>query len=64
MLQYPFFLNDNCLKIILYQDAFELCNTLGSSRKKHKILGVYMTLANLNPWHRSKIDQIQLVALY
>lgn len=55
--------NKNALKLILYQDAFEVCNPLGSARKKHKILGIYMTLANFNPWQRSKVDQIQLVAL-
>lgn len=53
----------NALKIILFQDAFEVCNPLGSARKKYKILGIYMTLANLKPWQRSKIDRIQLVAL-
>lgn len=55
--------NKNGLKLILYQDSFEICNPLGSSKKKHKILGIYMTVANLNPWQRSKVDQIQLVAL-
>ena len=35
----------NSLRIILYQDAFEMCNPLGSSRKKHIILGVYMTFS-------------------
>lgn len=59
-----FFLNNNkAIKIILYQDSFECCNPLGSARKKYKINGIYMTIANINPWHRSKVDQIQLVAL-
>lgn len=30
--------NQNALKLILYQDSFEVCNPLGSSKKKHKIL--------------------------
>jgi hypothetical protein len=51
------------LKIILYQDAFEIVNPLGSARKKHKIVGVYYTLGNLYPHHRSTIDQIQLVCV-
>lgn len=51
------------IKIILYQDSFECCNPIGSARKKYKVTGVYMTLANINPWQRSKVDQIQLVAL-
>ena len=51
------------LGVILYQDSFELVNPLGSRRKKHKILAVYMTLANILPHNRSSIDQIQLVLL-
>lgn len=59
-----FFKSDpNAVQIILYQDAFEICNPLGAFRKKHKIVGIYMTFANLPPWHRSKVEQIQLVAL-
>ena len=30
----------NSLRLVLYQDAFEICNPLGSSKKKHKILAV------------------------
>jgi len=52
-----FFQNEpNTIKIILYQDAFEIVNPLGSARKKHKkhkLLAVYMTLADLYPHHRS-----------
>lgn len=55
--------NHKALQIILYQDAFEVCNPLGSSRKIHKIIGVYMTIANVPPYNRTKVDQIQLVAL-
>ncbi|XP_063357730.1 uncharacterized protein LOC134675057 isoform X1 [Cydia fagiglandana] len=55
--------NPNTLKIILYQDAFEVCNPLGSSKIKHKILGVYMTLVNVFPYNRSKIDNMKLVLL-
>lgn len=33
-------LYDVCVKIMLYQDSFEICNPLGASRKKHKILGI------------------------
>ncbi|CAM4556205.1 unnamed protein product [Leuciscus chuanchicus] len=32
------------ISIMLYQDAFEVVNPLGSGKKKHKILAVYMTL--------------------
>ena len=59
-----FFQNEtNAIKIILYQDAFEIVNPLGSARKKHKLLAVYMTLADLYPHHRSTVDQLQLVLL-
>ncbi|KAF3856783.1 hypothetical protein F7725_017506, partial [Dissostichus mawsoni] len=54
---------DTILKLILYQDAFEVVNPLGSSRKKHTILGVYFTLADFEPFHRSSIENMQLVLL-
>lgn len=49
--------------MILYQDAFEVVNPLGSAKKKHKILGVYFTLANFEPFYRSTIDNLQLLLL-
>jgi len=55
--------NSNCLKIILFQDAFEIVNPLGSAKKKHKLLGVYFTLANFYPHNRSSVAQTQLVLL-
>lgn len=39
--------NPGCLKLILYQDAFEMVNPLGSARKKHKVVAVYVSVANL-----------------
>ena len=35
------------LSIFLYQDAFLMVNPLGSSTKKHKLLGVYLVVGNL-----------------
>lgn len=58
-----FFQNNKNLQIILFQDAFEICNPLGSSKLKHKILAIYMTLGNLPPWLRTKVEHINLVAL-
>ena len=55
--------NPSALRLILYQDAFEVANPLGSGRKKHKVLGVYLTLADLMPHSRSSIDHMQLVML-
>lgn len=40
------------LKLILYQDTFEVVNPLGSAKKKHKIVGVVFTLANFQPFYR------------
>lgn len=51
------------VSIILYQDAFEVVNPLGSGRKKHKLLAVYMTLGDILPYNRSCIDPMQLVML-
>ena len=51
------------LRIILYQDAFEVVNPLGSGKRKHKVLAVYLSLADLQPHHRSNIDHMQLVLL-
>lgn len=55
--------NPNAFRIILYQDAFEICNPLGSSRKIYKLLAVYMVLGNIPVYSRSKVDNIHLVAL-
>lgn len=51
------------LKLILYQDAFEIVNPLGSAKKKYKILGVYFTLVNFNPFYRSSVENLQLLLL-
>jgi hypothetical protein len=55
--------NEPSIKLILYQDAFECVNPLGSAKTKHKLVGVYYTLGNLAPHLRSKIDQMQLILL-
>lgn len=55
--------NTDALQILLYQDAFEVCNPLGAFKSKHKIIGIYYTICNIPPWQRSKVEQIQLVAL-
>lgn len=52
-----------CISLILYQDAFEIVNPLGSAKTKHKLVGVYFTLGNLSPVHRSKVDYMQLAIL-
>lgn len=57
-------LNPACLKLILHQDAFKVVNILSSAKCKHKLIGVYMTLANLHPHNQSKVAQSQLVQLF
>lgn len=54
---------DIILKLILYQDAFEVVKPLGSARKKHNLVGVYFTLADFEPFHCSNIDNMELVML-
>lgn len=54
---------DIFLKLILYQDAFEVVNPLGSARKKHNLLGVYFTFADFEPFYRSSVDNLQLVLI-
>jgi len=51
------------IQLILYQDAFEIVNPLGSAKKRHKMIGVYFTLGNFEPFYRSCIDNIQLLLL-
>ncbi|XP_054772889.2 uncharacterized protein LOC129280926 [Lytechinus pictus] len=55
--------DDTAVTLILYQDSFEVVNPLGSGRKKHKMLAVYATLADIQPHNRSNIDHMQLVLL-
>lgn len=51
------------LGLILCQDAFEVANPLGSGRRKHKVLAVYFSLADMAPHNRSSVDQTQLALL-
>lgn len=51
------------VSVILYQDAFEVANPLGSARGKFKMLAVYFTLGNLPAYLRTVVDPQQLVLL-
>lgn len=51
------------LSLILYQDAFEVANPLGSAKHKYKVMGFYFVLGNLEAHNRSAVDHIQLVML-
>ena len=54
---------DISLCITLYIDDFEICNPLGTSRKKHKVCGVYWILANLPKKYKSLLSSIYLALL-
>ncbi|KAK3921010.1 Transcriptional repressor protein YY1 [Frankliniella fusca] len=55
--------NPDSIKIILYQDEFEVVCAIGPAKNKYKILAVYYSLGNLPPHLRSDPKNIQLVAL-
>ncbi|XP_034096114.1 uncharacterized protein LOC117562389 isoform X1 [Gymnodraco acuticeps] len=59
------FLSGDDLRILLtiYIDDFEICNPLGTSRKKHKLCGIYWTLSNLPPGSHSSLSSIYLAVL-
>ena len=54
---------EHSIQLILYQDAFEVVNPLGSARTVHKLLAVYYVLGNLHPHMRSRVNSMQLVLL-
>ena len=47
----------------LYIDDFEICNPLGTSKKKHKVCGIYWVIVNLPIRLRSTLSSIYLAAL-
>ncbi|KAK6186387.1 hypothetical protein SNE40_008431 [Patella caerulea] len=55
--------NPSALKLVMYQDAFEIVNPLGSAKKTFKLVGFYLTLADFYPQFRSKIENMQLALI-
>lgn len=55
--------NPDALQLILYQDAFETVNPLGSAKSKYKILAVYLSIGNFPDRIRSHVNSMYLVAL-
>lgn len=53
----------DALQIIIYHDAVEVCNPLGSQAGKHKLDMFYYTLGNLNPKFRSRHCAVRLLAI-
>lgn len=54
---------DQCISLALYIDDFEVCNPLGTSRKKHKVCAIYWVIANLPVKYRSSLSSIYLALL-
>lgn len=60
----PFFSSEVLrISLCLYVDDFEVCNPLGTSRKKHKLCTVYWTFGNLPPGSSSALSSIYLALL-
>lgn len=55
--------NPGCLKLILSQDVFEIVNPLGFAKKKHKVVGVCLSVANLPAHVWSSTDHMSLILL-
>jgi len=53
----------NALLFCLYYDDFEICNPIGSHRKKLKLSIFYWSLLNIEPELRFKVHAIQLLAV-
>lgn len=51
------------LSLLLYCDDFEICNPLGTSRKKHKVTAVYWVLGDIPCVLRSTLSSIYLAVL-
>ena len=52
--------NPDAVTLLLYSDAVELTNPLGSGRLKHKIVQVFWSVCDIPRHHRSQIDKLQL----
>ena len=51
------------LRLHLYSDEFEVVNVLGSKRTKHKVCAFYFYIGNMEPKHRSQLQNIYLCIL-
>jgi len=58
-----FYSEEQRISIFLYIDDFEVCNPLGTSRRKHKITGVYWILGNIQSCFRSTLTSVYLALL-
>ncbi|XP_058984245.1 uncharacterized protein LOC101888190 [Musca domestica] len=51
------------IELLIFQDAFEMCNPLGSAKRKHKVTGFYFMLGNIDIKYRSIVKNIRLLLL-
>lgn len=54
----------NTIKLILYNDDFEVTNPLSPKAGTHKLGAVYFTIANVPPKYRSTLTNMFLLMLY
>jgi hypothetical protein len=55
--------DDLIVELIIFSDAFGLCNALSAKSSKYKLNGFYYVIGNFNPKLRATIDTIQLISL-
>ncbi|XP_047129003.1 uncharacterized protein LOC105847952 [Hydra vulgaris] len=55
--------SEKIIYLMLFQDSFEVTNPIGSGKKKHKTLAVYLTLANIPSQKQYTSNQLQLVLM-
>ena len=58
-----FSINSSALRLHFYIDDLELCNPLGSAKKKHCITAVYFQIGNLERKHLSSLKSIHVACL-
>ncbi|KAK3916160.1 Transcription factor IIIA [Frankliniella fusca] len=55
--------NPRSLKIIIYQDGFQVVCPIGPAKKLHKFIGIYISFGNMPDFLRTHPDNIFLLAL-
>lgn len=58
-----FFSEELRISLCFYVDDFEICNPLGTSRKKHKLCAIYWILGNVPTVFQSALSSINLAVL-
>jgi hypothetical protein len=53
----------DALRLHFYSDEFEVCNPIGAQRGKHKVLGIYYMIGNIDSRYRSQEKFIHLACL-